>query len=115
MRELDGVDTFALSYDDLEVVTEVASVRLPPGSGEADRVAHVRKLCEATAELGYALHTYSHRVLLQTRRPRPNDELLAETVALQDALNAFGAEIRTMADAFRRLTRVEATVEQVDQ
>jgi hypothetical protein len=115
MGKLGGIDTFSLSYDDLETVTEAASIRLPPGRGEADRVAHVKKLCEATAELGYALHTYSHRVLLQTRRPRPDDDLLAETVALQDALNAFGVEIRSIADAFRRLMPVEASLEQVDQ
>jgi sugar phosphate isomerase/epimerase len=115
MSGFDDVETFSMSYDDLDAATEAASVRLPPGAAESDRVAHVRRLCEAMAELGYALNTYSHRVLVQSRRPRPDDELLAETVALRDALTSFGAEVRDLAETYRRIMRVGLGLERVDQ
>lgn len=115
MSELDDVETFCLSYDDLDAATEAASVRLPSGASESDRVAHVRRLCEATAELGYALNTYSHRVLVQSRRPRPDDELLAETIVLRDALMSFGNEVRDLAETYRQIVRVGLGLERVDQ
>lgn len=115
MSGLDDVETFSMSYDDLDAATEAASVRLPAGAAESDRVAHVRRLCEATAELGYALNTYSHRVLVQSRRPKPDDELLAETVALRDALISFGSEIHDLAETYRRIMRVGLGLEEVDR
>jgi hypothetical protein len=115
MSGLDDVETFSMSYDDLDAATEAASVRLPFGPTESERVAHVRRLCEATAELGYALDTYSHRVLVQFRRPKPDDELLAETVALRDALTAFGDEVHDLAETYRRIVRTGLGLERVDQ
>jgi hypothetical protein len=75
----------------------------------------VRRLCEATAELGYALNTYSHRVLVQSRRPKPDDELLAETVALRDALIGFGSEVHDLAETYRQIVRAGFGLERVDQ
>ena len=35
-----------VKHDDLEIVGQIVTLRFPPGTGEADRVAHVRKLLE---------------------------------------------------------------------
>ena len=48
-----------LAYEDLKIAAEVAVLRLEPGSGEADRVAHVRRLLNVSADLGYAASTYA--------------------------------------------------------
>jgi hypothetical protein len=44
-----------VKHDDLEIVGQGVTLRFPPGTGEADRVAHVRKLLEVSAELRYAI------------------------------------------------------------
>jgi hypothetical protein len=91
------------SYDDLLVVGEIVELRLPPGAGEADRAARVRRLLDASADLGYAVSTYTHRILSYTGRRPGQGSVRDETVSLQDALDAFSREVRTMADAYRSL------------
>ena len=94
--------TLTASYDDLQIVAEIVTARFTPGSGEADRAAHVRKLLDVAAELNYAISTYTHRVLtFAGRRPPVNGELRDETAALQDALTAFAGHVRTVAHAYR--------------
>lgn len=85
----------------LDIIEQVVKLRLPPGSGEADRVAHVRKLLDVSADLHYAISTYMHRVVaFAGRRPGIGD-LRDETVGLQDAFDAFNAQTRVMATAYR--------------
>jgi gas vesicle protein len=106
MTENTRVASLAATYDDLQIVGEVVTLRFAPGSGEADRIAHVRKLLEVTADLNYAISTYTHRVLMFAgRRPAAGD-LRDETTALQDALDAFDEHVRAMADAYRRSVTV---------
>jgi hypothetical protein len=85
----------------LDIIEHIIMLRLPPGAGEADRVAHVRKLLDVSADLHYAISTYMHRVLaFAGRRPGVGD-LRDETVGLQDAFDAFHAQTRAMATAYR--------------
>ena len=89
------------SYADLQTVAEVVIARFPSGPAEADRAAHVRQLLDVTADLNYAISTYTHGVVgFAGRRPAGGD-LRDETVALQEALEAFGAHVRAIADAYR--------------
>ena len=57
----------------------------------------------ASADLGYAVSTYTHRILSYTGRRPGQGSVRDETVSLQDALDAFSREVRTMADAYRSL------------
>jgi hypothetical protein len=92
--------------DDLQIVAEIVARRFQPGSGEADRAARVRKLLDVTAELNYAISTYTHRVhAFAGRRPASGD-LHDETAALQDALDAFAAQVRGIADVYRHSVAV---------
>ncbi len=99
------VGPFDVKHDDLEIVGQIVALQFPPGSGEADRVAHVRKLLEVSAELSYAISTFTQRVLLYAgRRPAVGD-FRDETATLQDALEEFASQVRSIADAYR--ARVE--------
>jgi hypothetical protein len=91
------------SYDDLLVVGEIVELRLPPGAGEADRAAHVRRLLDASADLNYAISTYTHRILSYAGRRPGRGGVRDETISLQDALDAFSRQVRTIADAYRSL------------
>lgn len=94
-----------LAYDDLKIAAEVAVLRLEPGSGEADRVAHVRRLLDVSADLGYAASTYANRLLMLSRRRPSEGDLKDETIALQDALDGFSREVRMLAIAYRTLVK----------
>jgi len=101
MSDHSDLDPFGVRHDDLEIVGAVVALRLMPGSGEADRVAHVRRLLDSSADLEYAISTFTHCVLMHAgRRPAAGD-LRDETVALSDALGAFAKHVREMADAYR--------------
>jgi hypothetical protein len=100
--------TSGVAYDDLEVAAALAVLRLAPGSGEADRVAHVRRLLDVSADLGYAASTYAYRLLALSRRRRTEGDVNDETAALQDALDAFGREVRMIADTYRTLVKPSA-------
>jgi hypothetical protein len=100
--------TSGVAYDDLKVAAALAVLRLAPGSGEADRVAHVRRLLDVSADLGYAASTYAHRLLTLSRRGRTEGDVKDETAALQDALDAFGREVRMIADTYRALVTPSA-------
>jgi hypothetical protein len=106
--ESDASSAFAVTYEDLQVVGEIVALRLPPGSGEADRSARVRRLLDVSADLTYALSTYTHRVLTCSKRRPDNGDLRDDTAALQDALDAFAKEIRTIADTYRTTVRFPA-------
>jgi hypothetical protein len=95
-----------VKHDDLEIVGQIVALRFPPDSGEADRVAHVRKLLEVSAELRYAISAFTHRVLLYVGRRSPVGDLRDETATLQDALEEFASQVRSIADAYR--ARVKA-------
>ena len=94
----------------LEIVGRIITVRLPPGSGEVDRVAHVRKLLDVSAELHYAISTYMHRVLAFAGRRPADGDLRDETAALQDALDGFSAQVHVMADTYRAFADSSAPV-----
>ena len=110
LEPLDTMPTDQLSStsEHLDIVGQIITLRLPPGAGEADRVAHVRKLLDVSADLHYAISTYMHRVLaFAGRRPGVGD-LRDETVGLQDALDAFSAQTREMANAYRAFVDTDA-------
>jgi hypothetical protein len=97
------------NYDDLQIVAEIVTARFAPGSGEADRAAHVRKLLDVTAELNYAISTYAHCVLIFAGRRPANGDLRDETAALQDALDAFATHVRELADTYRQSVTVRSS------
>ncbi len=95
-----------VKHDDLQIVGQIVALQFPPGAGEADRVAHVRKLLAASAELSYAISTFTDRVLLYAGRRPAVADLRDETATLQDALEEFASEVRTIADAYRAAVKV---------
>jgi hypothetical protein len=103
MSEATGSDVFAQTFKDLELAGAFVELRLAPGSGEADRVARVRRLLDVSADLQYAISTYTHRVLVYSSRHPATGGLRDDTVALQDALDAFAREVRAVADAYRAM------------
>ena len=103
MTEATTSSSFAMTFEDLLLAGELVELRLAPGSGEADRAARVRRLLDASADLNYAMSTYTHRVLVYSGRRPPNGGLRDDTVALQDALDGFAREVRSLADAYRAM------------
>ena len=103
MTEATTSSTFALTFEDLQLAGELVELRLAPGSEEADRAARVRRLLDASADLNYAVSTYTHRLLVCSGRRPANGGLRDDTVALQDALDGFAREVRAIADACRAM------------
>ena len=103
MTEATMDDTFGLTFEDLQLAGEIVELRLAPGYGEADRAARVRRLLDASADLSYAISTYTHSVLASSRRRPANGGLRDETIALQDALDGFAREVRAIAGAYRAM------------
>ena len=106
--DIQGADPLGVTYEDLQIVGAIAALRFAPGAGEADRVAHVRKLLEASADLNYAISTYTHRVLMFAGRRPIDGDLSDETAALQDALDAFALRVREIADTYRALVQTSS-------
>jgi hypothetical protein len=92
-----------LTFEDLQLAGELVALRLAPGSGEADRAARVRRLLDASADLNYAISTYTHRVLVYTGRHPGHGGLRDDTIGLQDALDGFAREVRSLAIAYRAI------------
>ena|SRR5688572_8289599 len=106
MTEADPGPELAAIYNDLQIVAEVVSLRLPPGLGEADRAARVRRFLDVSADLNYALSTYTHRVLAYSGRRRGIGGLHDDTIALQDALESFASEVRAIAGEYRTMVSI---------
>jgi len=101
------IEPLGATYDDLKIVGELVTLRFAPGSEEAERVAHVRQLLDVSADLSYAISTYTHRILMFAgRRPGVGD-LRDETAALQDSIEAFIAQVRRIANTYRAAVSVE--------
>jgi hypothetical protein len=96
-------DPFGVSYADLYTAGEVVAFRLMPGAGEADRVAHIRRLLDVSADLNYAVSAYTHRVLMHAGRKPVDGDVHDETAALHDALSAFAKQVRAVADTYRHV------------
>ena len=103
MPEATTISNFALTFEDLQLAGELVELRLAPAAGEADRAARVRRLLDASADLNYAISTYTHRVLVYSGRRPANGGLRDDTIALQDALDGFAREVRAVADAYRAM------------
>jgi hypothetical protein len=56
-----------------------------------------------SADLQYAISTYTHRVLVYSSRHPATGGLRDDTIALQDALDAFAREVRAVADTYRAM------------
>ena len=103
MIETTTSSTFALTFADLQLAGELVELRLAPGAGEADRAARVRRLLDSSADLNYAVSTYTHRLLVYSGRRPATGGLRDDTIALQDALEGFAREVRAIADAYRAM------------
>ena len=106
--DIHGADPLGVTYEDLQIVGAIAALRFAPGAGESDRVAHVRKLLDTSADLNYAISTYTHRVLMFAGRRPMEGDLCDETAALQDALDAFALRVREIADTYRALVQTSS-------
>jgi len=106
------IDPFGVRHD-LEIVGAVVARRLRPGVAESNRVACVRQLLDASAELDYAVSAYTHRVLMHAGRRPVDGDVREETDALHDALITFVRQVRQIADTCRSLveTRFECSPE----
>lgn len=109
MTESTSPSALALTFEDLQLAGELVELRLAPGAGEADRVARVRRLLDTSADLNYAISTYTHRLLVYAGRRPAYGGLRDDTIALQDALEGFAKEVRAVADAYRAIHQTRPT------
>jgi dTDP-4-dehydrorhamnose reductase len=82
---------------DLNTVAELITMRFPLRGPEAKRVARLRTLLAATAELNRTLATYSQHALVHCHGTAGTSDLSADTAALDQALRTFCAEIEEVA------------------
>jgi hypothetical protein len=95
----------AIAPDDLDVLAEVAMMRLPLRAAESQRIEAMRVLLEAAAELSRALASHTHCALVNFRGSHGAGDLRAETDALSAALDRYARLVRETAAEYRRLVR----------
>ncbi len=86
-----------ITSEDLDTVAELITMRFPLRTPEAKRVARLRTLLAATAELNRILATYSQHALVHCQGTAGTSDLSADTAALDQALRTFSGEIAAVA------------------
>lgn len=90
-------NALVVTSEDLSTIAELITMRFPLRGPETKRVARLRTLLAATAELNRTLSTYSQHALVHCHGTAGTSDLSADTVALDNALRTFCAEIESVA------------------
>jgi hypothetical protein len=101
----------AISHEDLRVVARAALLRLPLRAPETRRIARMRELLEASVELSRALAAQTHMSRVHCQGSYGTGDLLAETDALCESLDAFGALVAEIASEYRGLVSDAPTLD----
>jgi hypothetical protein len=83
--------------EDLKTVAELVTMRFPLRAPETRRVVRLRSLLAATAEVNRSLSTFLEHALVHCHGTAGTSDLTADTVALDQALRSFSAEIASVA------------------
>jgi hypothetical protein len=101
--------SLVVNSEDLKTVAELVTMRFPLRAPETRRVARLRSLLTATAEVNRSLSTFLEHALVHCHGTAGTSDLSADAAALDHALRTFSAEIASVAhdydDAVNR-TRV---------
>ena len=90
-------NALAVKTDDLKTVAELVTMRFPLRAPETRRVARLRSLLAATAEVNRSLSTFLEHALVHCHGTAGTSDLSADTAALDHALRTFSAEIGSIA------------------
>lgn len=101
--------SLAISHEDLLVAAHAAMLRLPLRAPETRRVARVRELLDASAEVARVLRAQVHTGSVHCQGTCGTGDLVAETEILYQALARFAGLVHETADEYRRV--VDGTVE----
>jgi hypothetical protein len=96
-----GEQTVSMRVDDLRHVAELTRLRIPYGDAERHRVARVRAVLVAAAELNRALSAYTHHALIDCHGTTGAADLDADAIVLGEALAVFSAHVREITEEYR--------------
>jgi hypothetical protein len=94
-----------VSYDDLQIVAEVVTMRLPLRGPEQERVTRVRALLAAETELGRAFSAHTQHALINCQGSHGAANLGDDTAPLFQALMTYAALLHELAADYRGLVR----------
>jgi hypothetical protein len=95
----------AISQENLQIVAEMMVMRLPLRAAEQRRVARVRQLLAAEAELGRAVSAHTQHGLINCQGSHGAANLGDDTAALFRALVSYAALLGEVASEYRSLVR----------
>jgi hypothetical protein len=90
-------NALAVRAEDLKTVAELITMRFPLRAPETRRVARLRSLLAATAEVNRSLSTFLEHALVHCHGTAGTSDLSADTVALDQALRNFSSEVASIA------------------
>jgi hypothetical protein len=105
MTGLQGEQTVSMRVDDLRHVAELTRLRIPYDDAERHRVARVRSVLRAAAELNRALSTYTHHALIDCHGTTGAADLDADAIVLGEALAVFSLHVREITEEYRAVMR----------
>ena len=110
MTGLQGEQTVSMRVDDLRHVAELTRLRIPYHDAERYRVARVRSVLGAAAELNRALSTYTHHALIDCHGTTGAADLDADAIALGEALAVFSLHVREITEEYRSVRMVQSGI-----
>ena len=96
-----GEQTVSMRVDDLRHVAELTRLRIPYHDAERYRVARVKSVLMAAAELNRALSTYTHHALIDCHGTTGAADLDADAIVLGEALAVFSLHVREITEEYR--------------
>ena len=94
-----------VSHDDLQIVAEIVTMRLPLRAPEQERVMRVRALLAAETELGRAFSAHTQHALINCQGSHGAANLGDDTAALFQAFMIYAALLHELAADYRGLVR----------
>jgi hypothetical protein len=107
-----GEQTVSMRVDDLRHVAELTRLRIPYGDAERHRVARVRAVLMAAAELNRALSAYTHHALIDCHGTTGAADLDADAVALGEALAVFSLHVREITEEYRSVMATRTVLDE---
>lgn len=107
-----GEQTVSMRVDDLRHVAELTRLRIPYGDAERHRVARVRAVLMAAAELNRALSAYTHHALIDCHGTTGAADLDADAIALGEALAVFSLHVREITEEYRSVMATRSVIDE---
>ncbi len=111
MTGLQGDQTVSMRVDDLRHVAELTRLRIPYDDAERHRVARVRSVLLAAAELNRALSAYTHHALIDCHGTTGAADLDTDAIVLGEALAVFSLHVREITDEYRSVMTDRSSVD----